>query len=369
MAEVREEATYVRHHKKKIALVFAGMRAFAERLRARGVAVRYVGYEDPDNAGSIAGELMRALGAGTFQRVVITEPGEWRLRDALEAFAPMAPAPVEIRDDDRFICSHGQFRRWAADRRDLRMEFFYREMRRRTDLLMDGEEPAGGRWNFDAENRRRLPAGVTPPPHRFVVPDELTRGAIADVARLFPDHFGSLDDFGFATTPEAAETILSDFLGNILPGFGRYQDAMARGEPWMWHAVISAALNLGLLDPLDICRRAEAEYRAERAPLNAVEGFVRQILGWREYVRGVYWLKMPGYKGPQRAGRRPHAAPVLLDRRDGAGLRPRRRRDDARPRLRAPHPAPHGDRQSRHAARRRAGGDQRMVHDRLCRRL
>ena len=302
MAEVREEATYVRHHKKKIALVFAGMRAFAERLRARSVTVRYVGYEDPDNAGSIVGELLRALGEGAFERVVITEPGEWRLRDALEAFAHMAPVPVEIRDDDRFICSHGQFRRWAEGRRDLVMEFFYREMRMRTGLLMDGEEPAGGRWNFDAENRRRLPAGMTPPPHRFVVPDAVTRGAIADVARLFPDHFGSLGDFGFATTPEAAEAILSDFLGNILPGFGRYQDAMARGEPWMWHAVISAALNLGLLDALDICRRAEAEYRAGRAPLNAVEGFVRQILGWREYVRGVYWLKMPGYKALNALG-------------------------------------------------------------------
>lgn len=272
------------------------------RLRGRGVAVRYVGYEDPDNAGSIAGELFRALEDGAFDRVVLTEPGEWRLRDAFEAFAHAAPVPVEIRDDLRFICSHDRFRAWARDKRELRMEFFYRDMRRLTGLLMDGDEPAGGQWNFDHDNRKRLPRGAAAPPHRFVAPSPGTQAAIADVARLFPDHFGTLDAFSFATTPTEAEPILEHFLDSLLPNFGDYQDAMARSGPWLWHAVISPALNIGLLDPLDVCRRAEARFREGLAPLNAVEGFVRQILGWREFMRGMYWLKMPEFKAMNALG-------------------------------------------------------------------
>lgn len=296
MAEVRDEATYVPHHRQKIALIFAAMRRHAERLNRRGVKVRYVRIDDPANSHSIIGELRRALADGGYVRVVLTECGEWRLARALEAFVAEAPVPVEIREDRRFICSHATFRRWAAGRSQLRMEYFYREMRRRTGLLMDGDQPAGGRWNFDAENRKRLPAGVRPPAPLRTPPHPTTREAIADVARLFPDHIGSLENFGWPTSPEEAEAVLEDFLARRLTGFGDWQDAMASGQPWMWHSLISAALNLGLLDPLDVCRRAEAAYRAGHAPLNAVEGFIRQILGWREFVRGIYWLKAPEYR-------------------------------------------------------------------------
>ena len=296
MAEVRDEATYVRHHKQKIALVFAAMRAFAAQLEEKGVAVRYVRIDDPDNSHSIVGELHRALKTGRFASVVLTESGEWRLAQAFAAFQEVAGLPVEIREDDRFICSHTRFQRWAADKRELRMEFFYREMRRETGVLMDGDQPEGGRWNYDAENRRRLTKGVRPPARLRISPSPVTRDAIADVARLYPDHFGDLDTFGWPTTAEEAETIVSDFMENILPGFGDWQDAMAEGEPWMWHGLISTSINLGLVDPLDVCRRAEAVYRSGHAPLNAVEGFIRQILGWREYMRGVYWLKAPEYR-------------------------------------------------------------------------
>ncbi|MBX3480969.1 MAG: cryptochrome/photolyase family protein [Caulobacter sp.] len=295
MAEVRGEATYVRHHKQKIAMIFAAMRGHAGRLAARGVEVRYVRIDDADNSHTIVGELGRALEATGCNRVVMTECGEWRLAKALEAFADSAPVPVEIREDHLFICSHEAFRRWSGDRRQLRMEYFYREMRRQTGLLMDGAKPVGGQWNYDADNRNRLPKGLRPPARPRTAPGEITLGAIADVERLFPDHFGDLDGFGWPTTPAEAETALDDFLSNILPGFGDWQDAMAEGEPWMWHGLISTALNIGLLDPLETCRRAEAAYRNGDAPLNAVEGFIRQILGWREFVRGVYWLKMPEY--------------------------------------------------------------------------
>ncbi len=295
MAEVRAEATYVGHHKQKIALIFAAMRSFALRLEARGVTVRYVRIDDPANTHSIVGELQRALDDQPFEGVVVTECGEWRLAEALSAFARSTSLSVEIRQDDRFLCAHDRFRRWASGKSQLRMEFFYREMRRETGLLMDDGQPAGGQWNYDAENRKRLPKGLRPPGRLRTAPDALALEAIADVARLFPDHFGALDQFGWPTTAEQAEAVLDDFLRHILPGFGDWQDAMAQGEPWMWHGLISTSLNLGLLDPLDICRRAEAEFRAGRSPLNAVEGFIRQILGWREFVRGIYWLKMPEY--------------------------------------------------------------------------
>jgi deoxyribodipyrimidine photolyase-related protein len=187
------------------------------------------------------------------------------------------------------------FEAWAKGRKQLRMEYFYREVRRKTGLLMEGEEPAGGQWNYDSENRKRLPKSKSPP-HRFLPEaDTLTREVMALVEARFADHFGDLEPWVFATTRAGAEEARDHFLSEILPGFCDWQDAMARGEPWMWHSLLSAYINCGLLDPLDVCHRAEAEWKAGRAPLNAVEGFIRQIIGWREYVRGIYWLKMPGY--------------------------------------------------------------------------
>jgi deoxyribodipyrimidine photolyase-related protein len=297
MAEVNDEATYVRHHKQKIALIFAAMRSFALRLEARGVTVRYVRIDDPANTHSIVGELHRSLEGQPFGEVVMTECGEWRLAEALAAFAGVVRVPVDIREDDRFICTHDRFRRWASGKKELRMEFFYREMRRERGLLLDDDgQPVGGQWNYDAENRKKLTKGLRPPGRLRTPPDAVACEAIADVARLFPDHFGDLDAFGWPTTTEQAEAVFADFLANVLSSFGDWQDAMARGESWMWHGLISTSINLGLLDPLDVCRRAETEYRAGRAPLNAVEGFIRQILGWREFVRGIYWLKVPEYR-------------------------------------------------------------------------
>ena len=296
MAEVRDEATYVKHHKQKIALTFAAMRHFAGRLEQRGVTVRYVRIDDPANRHSIAGEIERALEDIAVSSVILTECGEWRLAEALAAYARESSAPVEVREDNRFLCSHDRFRRWASGKTQLRMEFFYREMRREHGLLMDGDQPEGGQWNYDAENRKRLPRGVRPPKRLRIAPDTVTRAAMADVARLFPDHFGDLDDFGWPTTAEAAEQVLAGFIAEVLPRFGDWQDAMAHDQPWMWHALVSTSINLGLIDPLDACRRAEAAYRDGLAPLNAVEGFTRQILGWREFVRGIYWLKTPEYR-------------------------------------------------------------------------
>jgi len=176
------------------------------------------------------------------------------------------------------------------------MEFFYREMRRRTGLLMDGDRPVGGRWNFDPENRRRAPPGArfTEPP-RFA-PDLLTAEVLDLVEARFPDHPGQLRPFWFGVTRAEAEVALGHFIAHALPGFGATQDAMLRDARFLNHAVLSHYLNVGLLDPMAVCRAAEAAYHAGHAPLPAVEGFIRQIVGWREYVRGIYWREMPAYR-------------------------------------------------------------------------
>ncbi len=296
LAEVMEEASYVPHHKKKIAFVFSAMRHFAQELEANGHRVRYVRLDDPANTGSLVGEVERALGEIRCEAVSVTLAGEWRLTQEMRSWAERFGVPVELHEDDRFICSVSEFADWADGRKGLRMEYFYRDMRRRTGLLMDGEAPVGGEWNFDQENRKSLPKSVTPPPRATCEPDEMTREVMQLVAGRFDDHFGDIEPFYYAVTRADAERLFEAFATDILPGFGDYQDAMAKGQPWMWHSIIALYMNVGLLDPLAVCRRAETAYRDGNAPLNAVEGFIRQILGWREYVRGLYWLKMPGYK-------------------------------------------------------------------------
>jgi len=296
MMEVEAECTYVPHHGQKIALILSAMRHFADELRARGVRVEYVQLDDPANSHSFRGEVARAASRLGAVGIVATHPGEWRVLEDMRGWEAATGLPVELREDTRFLCSLDEFRRWAGDRRQLRMEFFYREMRRRTGLLMDGTAPAGGAWSFDAENRRALPAGTAPPPSMRFVPDATTQAVLALVARRFGHHFGGLDGFNWPVTADEARLALGDFVARRLPRFGDFQDAMAEGEATLFHALLSTSLNCGLLLPGEICAAAEAAWRRGEAPLNAVEGFIRQILGWREYVRGLYWLRMPRYR-------------------------------------------------------------------------
>lgn len=293
MAEVAAEAAYADHHKQKLALVFAAMRHFAQELRQAGWQVDYrkltEGLPDLETA------LADAIAAHDPEAVVITEPGEWRLSDAIQGWEARLNRPVVMRDDSRFLCSRDAFANWAADRKTLVMEHFYRVMRRQTGLLMQGDLPAGGVWNLDAENRNPPRDSLFLPAPPKGAADPITAEVLDMVEAQFPDHFGRLRPFHWQVTRAGAEAARDAFLLDALPDFGRYQDAMLADRPFMYHSLLSPYLNLGLLDPLDLCRRAEAEWQAGRAPLNAVEGFIRQIIGWREYVRGVYWLKMPDY--------------------------------------------------------------------------
>jgi deoxyribodipyrimidine photolyase-related protein len=295
MAEVQAETTYVPHHPKKIAFILSAMRHFAAALQAEGMRVDYVTLDDPANSGSFAGELARAVERHGTSRVVMTEPGEYRVDADLRAWAEKAGIPLEVRPDTRFLCSREAFADWAEGRKQLRMEFFYREMRKRTGVLMEGKDPVGGQWNFDKDNRKKLPDDLKIPKLRTFEPDEITREVLDLVERHFADHFGDLDGFAYAVTAADAEAAFEAFVVERLPQFGDYQDAMKVGQPTLFHAIISPYLNVGLLDPQRVITRVEQAWRDGDAPLNAVEGFIRQILGWREYVRGIYWLKMPDY--------------------------------------------------------------------------
>ncbi len=295
MAEVMDECTYVRHHAKKIVLVLSAMRHFAETLRARGIRVAYSTLDDPENTQSLQGEMLRMVALHRPRRVVVTAPGEWRLMQDMAGWQEKAGVPVEILDDTRFLCGVRQFRHWAEGRRSLRMEFFYREMRRQHAILMEEDQPVAGRWNFDAENRKRMPGGIVPPPPPSFAPDAITRAVMALVAERFADHFGAVEGFDLPVTASQAAEALERFIAERLADFGDWQDFMRTGDPVLFHALISTSLNCGLLDPLTVCKAAETAYRDGIAPLNAVEGFIRQVLGWREYVRGLYWLHMPKY--------------------------------------------------------------------------
>ncbi len=300
MAEVQAECTYVKHHAKKLVLVLSAMRHFARALQARGVQVDYVALDDPHNTQSLGSEFLRAVKRHRPARVVATEPGEWRVSEDMRRWQSLLAEQadgqeVEIRDDDRFFCRIQDFFAWARGRKSLRMEFFYRDMRRQYGYLMEGDTPAGGAWNFDKENRKALPKTISAPDIPRFEPDSITRDVMALVTTRFPNHLGSVEGFCFPVTAKEARHALDDFIANRLPAFGDWQDAMKTGAPVLFHALISPALNLGLLDPRTICTLAEAAWTSGSAPLNAVEGFIRQILGWREYVRGLYWLHMPDF--------------------------------------------------------------------------
>jgi deoxyribodipyrimidine photolyase-related protein len=295
MMEVWEEATYVKHHKQKVALIFSAMRHFAEELREDGWQVEYTRLDDEENAGSFTGEVARAVERHSPDTIRIVEAGEWRVQQAIEEWPDKFPCEVEILPDDRFIATKSEFANWAEGRKALTMEHFYREMRKKTGLLLDGDaKPEGGKWNYDAENREKLEGALFVPPRPKFAPDEITAEVLELVEARFSDHFGALEPFEWPVTRQQALEAADAFFAERIENFGPYQDAMVFGADDLYHSMLSTSINIGLLDPLELCERAEKAYRDDRAPLNSVEGFIRQLIGWREYVRGFYWYFAPG---------------------------------------------------------------------------
>ncbi|WP_371225930.1 cryptochrome/photolyase family protein [Roseovarius sp. 2305UL8-3] len=291
MAEVMEEGSYVPHHPRKIALILSAMRHFAEILRADGWQVAYTRLDDPEASKSIVGELMRRGQEHGVSEVIATCPGEWRLIVALDD----APLTVTLLPDDRFIASLDEFNDWAEGRKELRMEYFYRNMRRKTGLMMEGDKPAGGKWNYDHDNRKPAQGDMFRSAPMQFTPDEITEDVLDLVEARFGENFGVLRPFWFATTRTQALRALDHFVKHLLEGFGDYQDAMLENDRFLHHSVLSPYINIGLLSPLEVCERVEQAWKDGKVPINAAEGYIRQIIGWREYVRGIYFREGPDY--------------------------------------------------------------------------
>ncbi|RKG41125.1 MULTISPECIES: cryptochrome/photolyase family protein [Acinetobacter] len=296
MAEVVEEATYVTHHPQKIALIFSAMRHFAKELKAEGWRVRYHAFQSDSPIRSLLDFVESQQQLLPVTELVITHCGEYRLQQQIEQhWSKHLQLPVQCLNDDRFFCSPEQFQHWANHYQTLRMEYFYREMRKRTGSLMQGQQPLGQQWNYDSANRKAWSGSPPLPEPLCFERDQIDLDVLELVEREFSRHPGSLADFRWATTRSDARLALQHFIDHSLPHFGDYQDAMVQGADTLFHSLLSPYLNCGLLLPREVCDAAEAAYHAGHAPLNAVEGFIRQILGWREYVRGIYWLYMPEY--------------------------------------------------------------------------
>ncbi len=297
MAEVDEESTHIKSSKQRICVFLSAMRHFAKGLRDKQWPVIYSTLDASDNSGTLAGELDQAIQRYRPQQLVMTAPGDWRVLQSLRAVAAQHGLNLDLRDDSHFFSTVRDFAQHMTGRKQIRLEYFYRELRQKHQVLMDGKKPVGGQWNFDADNRGSFGKngpGQIPAPTRFD-PEEITREVMQLVNSRFADHPGSLETFGWPVNRTQAQQVLANFIQHRLPYFGQYQDAMWEGEVWLYHSHLSCSLNLKLLNPREVVAAAENAFHTGQAPIEAVEGFVRQLLGWREYVRGIYWTQMPEY--------------------------------------------------------------------------
>jgi deoxyribodipyrimidine photolyase-related protein len=296
LCELMEDLTNVSHHKKKIVFILSAMRHFADLLRQNNYNLKYLELEEENNSGYLIEEVRKFVSDHSISKIIITHPGDYRVLSNILSWKKEFSIDVEIRDDNKFLATNLEFQHWAQDKKNLRMEFFYRQMRKKYNILMYNNQPIGMKWNYDAENRH-FPNEKLSIPKRYISElDEQSKGVIKLVERKFTNNFGDIYPFNYSVTRQDALQELQKFINERLEKFGLYQDAMIQGEPWMYHSHISLYINIGLLCPMECIKEAEQAYHDNKAPLNSVEGFIRQILGWREYIKGVYWLKMPEYK-------------------------------------------------------------------------
>lgn len=292
MIESRHESTYVWSHKAKIALFLSAMRHFAQTLASQNIPVTYI----KDSDANIVDVLKQHILDNQVTHLECVEPGEYRLKISLEHLARDLDIELIMHHDDHFYCSVTEFKAWVADKKELRLEYFYRYMRKKHQVLMDEDsQPLGGQWNFDDQNRKpysKNGPGLIQDPVVFE-PDAMTREVFEFVEKSYPQHPGSLAHFAWPVTREQALVALDFFVTHRLAQFGTYQDAMWKETPFGWHSMLSASLNLKLINPREVIERALAAYQTDALDLSTVEGFIRQIIGWREFVRGIYYLDMP----------------------------------------------------------------------------
>lgn len=302
MMEVQEESTHVASHKQRTALFFSAMRHFALQLKDDGFRIHYVPLTADQGTG-FAAVLRELISRFEPASLLVTEPGEWRVCHVLEDAARACDLPIEFVEDTHFLVSRDRFASWMEGRKQPIMEHFYRSERKRLGILMnDDGSPIGNQWNFDKENRKSFKQAprVSEPytPRR----DDITDEVLELVEERFADHPGSCSNFRWPVTRVQALRALDDFVERRLPGFGTHQDAMWEGEPFLNHSLLSPCINLKLLHPLECVSKALKAYESGHAPLNSVEAFVRQIIGWREFIRGIYWHEGPAYGSRNELG-------------------------------------------------------------------
>jgi deoxyribodipyrimidine photolyase-related protein len=269
------------YHQQKIVLVWSAMRHLAAELRQAGWLVTYTEAVEFEVA------LLDWIQAQGITEVRVMAPADRPFADLIQALS--LPCELTLVPNNHFLWSAAAFQAWAADRKRLLMEDFYRAGRKRFGILMQDDQPIGGKWNFDQDNRQPPKKGtLNPPPPLWFEPDRITQAVMAKVAALTVPTYGQLEPFRWGVTRSQALQVLQHFIDRVLPAFGPYQDAMITGEETMWHALLSPYLNLGLLQPLEVVQAAETAYHDHHLALNSVEGFIRQVMGWREYMRGVY---------------------------------------------------------------------------------
>ena len=292
MIESVNEAQYVWSHQAKITLFLSAMRHFAKALRDLDYPLIYI----QESTLSIVDALKEHIQQESIAQLVCVEPGEYRLKVAIEKLTQELGIKLDMREDSHFYCTHQEFRKWAENKKELRLEYFYRLMRKTHDILLDANgEPEGGQWNFDQDNRKPYPKkgpGILEEPV-FFSPDAITKQVMAYVKKTYPEHPGSLDAFNWPVTREQALEALNYFVEYRLRNFGIYQDAMWTNTPFGWHSILSSSMNLKLLNPGEVVNAVVKAWKKYSLDLSTVEGFIRQILGWREFVRGMYYLDMP----------------------------------------------------------------------------
>ncbi len=296
MAEVKEEAEHVWSHRSRIVLFLSAMRHFAKELADAGYPLIYHQLTQHPHR-SLSQALFADIKKFGPNRIVMVEAGDYRVQHSITEVCREAGVALDIRSDSHFLCSLETFEEWASDRKQLRLENFYREMRKRLGILVDGKQPVGGEWNYDKSNRQtfgKKGPGILPMWPSFR-PDAITSQVINEVGDAFRKHPGSPTSFDWPVTRADAKLALQDFVAHRLPSFGAFQDALWTDEPFLYHSGLASAMNLKLLSPAEVIEAALAAYERDEAPINSVEGFIRQILGWREYVRGIYWREMPDY--------------------------------------------------------------------------
>ena len=292
MIESMQEAQYVWTHKAKIALFLSAMRHFAKNLEDLHYPITYI----KSSPLTLVEALKEKIVQEQIKHLICTEPGEWRLKQQIEELAKELSIRLEMREDDHFYCTHQEFIKWTDGKKELRLEYFYRLMRKTHHILIDAEgNPEGGQWNFDQDNRKPYPKkgpGIIED-HVLFESNAITQEVLTFVNATYSNHPGSLEDFRWPVTRTQALEALEYFVEYRLRNFGVFQDAMWTDTPYGWHSILSSSLNLKLLNPREVIGAVLQAWKKQSLDLSTVEGFIRQILGWREFVRGMYYLDMP----------------------------------------------------------------------------